>query len=919
MSFCRQSLLLISLLLPWTSEGVEKPLFSCQFWEYPHLSRMAAAADDQWTLGKKSLLFYRVRFSDTVEAEPISKDDAEATLAEANRRFIQMSYGQFSIEWTITPVLQLEHDIEYYRNAGFAGVLYEVQMAAAAAGYNSDDFDLDMAYSPQIPGFPAGQSNIRGKGVLVHQNYPSIFVHELGHSLGLYHANSWDNARAPLTFHATPPFPSNVQEYGENLIFDPASLMGRGDLRSPGRSVEYGDFFDMMGGGQGDFNAAFKSRLHWLAPAQVITVNNSGIYRLYAHDQGTTASDRIYTLRIPRLIDGRGQNFTFRYWISYRTLAPVDITIPTGAQLHWIDDSESYTSQLLDLQPATSLLAWDSALPLGRTYSDWEAGVHITPRAAGSDDGALWIDVQINFDPPAKNRAPSLSLQQQDILPQPEEPIELIATAEDPDGDDLSFFWNFGDGTFAGGSNRVTKLWNKPGRYLVRCEASDGKGGKTARQLLVTVGGSRDFFIQGRILSSDGAPVMGSLVTNGKIGPETGMLPDYAVTETDSDGLFILPRVAPGEYDVGAQAYGWVIGRKDDGGAVRIDSQSLSNIDFVATAVPGATVSCPPAVKEGENIPITFTRTGSTKEDLLLEFLLNGTAGRGQDYIPVTPFRITIPAGQDSVSVDFQALEDLDEDPDEYVLITLLPPGETTRSIPGRDGPREATYYYPGWEPRLIATGEEWFQTSPAFQRGTGSTASFRIIDTTPPGIQRISVLNQSGIAYERPRTTVPLRITRVGSTASPLEIHYTIGGTAVNGIDYDLVPESVTIPAGSDFTEVNISAISDNELEGDETVEFTLSPSDAYHLEGNSYVLMTIQEDEFHSEPQSLRFGFRWGGGIVVQLHGEAGKTYLIESSTDLLQWDSISTNKIDFSPVGVPIEPFTRERRFYRSRQTQ
>jgi hypothetical protein len=916
---CFRTFALICLLLPWTGQSAEKAPFTCQTWGASRVIRAAPPGDDEWTLGQKKLLFCRARFTDTVETEPLSKEEADASLTEANRRFTYMSYGQFSIDWTITPLLQLEHDIAYYKNAGFAVVLSAVRNAALAAGYNTDDYQLDLIHTPQIPGFPAGQATIRGKGALIHQSQPSIMVHELGHCLGLFHANLWDYAHAPLTFHATPPFPSNIGEYGDTLLFDPASLMGDGDLRSPGRSIEYGDLFDPMGSSQGDFNPSFKARLHWLKPVHINTINVSGLYRVYSYDQGTVAPDRSYALRIPRLIDGRGQNFTFRYWLSYRTTPPPEgISAPTGLQLHWMDQNESYVSQLLDMLPATSpQVAWDSALPLGRTHSDWEIGVHITPKAAGLEGAASWMDVQIEFDPPPKNRAPSLAIQPQKIALQLEEPIELIATAEDPDGDNLSFFWNFGDGTYAGGSKRVLKNWKKPGEYLVRCEVSDGKGGKTSRQVTARVGLLNNiFFIRGRVLTAEGIPVEGAFITNGKIGEQTGMLPDFRMTQTDSDGSYILTQVIEGNYDVGAQAYGWVISRKDGGGPVTVDVQNIADLDFIATPVPKVTVSCPASLKEGESMPITFTRSGSTESNLVVLFALNGTAGSGQDYVPFSQ-RITIPAGSDSASVTFQALEDLDEDPDEQLLLTAIPSNEMIRSIPGREGPREITYFYPGWEPRFTAVGESWFQTPPAFQRGAGSTTSFKIVDTTPPGIQRISVLNQSGIAYERPRTTVPLRITRLGSTAAPLEIHYTIGGTAINGVDYDFVPSSVTIPSGSDFTEVNIAAIPDDDLEGDETVEFTILPSEAYRIEGNSYVLLTIQEDEFHSEPNSLHFGFRWGGSIVVQVHGEAGKTYLLETSADLIKWDPVSTNKLDFSPAGVPIDPFIQERRFYRSHQ--
>jgi len=49
--------------------------------------------------------------------------------------------------------------------------------------------------------------------------------------------------------------------------------------------------------------------------------------------------------------------------------------------------------------------------------------------------------------------------------------------------------------------------------------------------------------------------------------------------------------------------------------------------------------------------------------------------------------------------------------------------------------------------------------------------------------------------------------------------IHYTIGGTATNGVDYTLIPDYVVIPAGMDSTYLVINPFMDNIPEGTETV----------------------------------------------------------------------------------------------------
>lgn len=48
----------------------------------------------------------------------------------------------------------------------------------------------------------------------------------------------------------------------------------------------------------------------------------------------------------------------------------------------------------------------------------------------------------------------------------------------------------------------------------------------------------------------------------------------------------------------------------------------------------------------------------------------------------------------------------------------------------------------------------------------------------------------------------------RTGSSTNPFTIHYLIGGTAVNGTDYTMIPDSVVVPAGDTATELLIHAL---------------------------------------------------------------------------------------------------------------
>ncbi|MCB0971896.1 MAG: hypothetical protein KDA97_10360 [Acidimicrobiales bacterium] len=61
---------------------------------------------------------------------------------------------------------------------------------------------------------------------------------------------------------------------------------------------------------------------------------------------------------------------------------------------------------------------------------------------------------------------------------------------------------------------------------------------------------------------------------------------------------------------------------------------------------------------------------------------------------------------------------------------------------------------------------------------------------------------------FETDADPVPARFTvvRNGSTALPLEVDVTYGGTLVNGVDYPMLPDPVVIPAGADRVELEVA-----------------------------------------------------------------------------------------------------------------
>jgi hypothetical protein len=92
-------------------------------------------------------------------------------------------------------------------------------------------------------------------------------------------------------------------------------------------------------------------------------------------------------------------------------------------------------------------------------------------------------------------------------------------------------------------------------------------------------------------------------------------------------------------------------------------------------------------------------------------------------------------------------------------------------------------------------------------------------------------------------------RISRTGNTASPLTVNYLLGGTAVNGQDYQLLPTSVTIAAGSASADITVLPIAESDIPtelSDAVILELTSPSTgqtAYTVGSPSKATVTITE----------------------------------------------------------------------------
>jgi hypothetical protein len=81
--------------------------------------------------------------------------------------------------------------------------------------------------------------------------------------------------------------------------------------------------------------------------------------------------------------------------------------------------------------------------------------------------------------------------------------------------------------------------------------------------------------------------------------------------------------------------------------------------------------------------------------------------------------------------------------------------------------------------------------------------------------------------------------LTRDGDTSSALTVHYSLGGSAANGTDYQTLSGSVVIPAGSSTATVTVEPL--GLLNILKTVVLTVSPDSSYTVVSPKSATVTI------------------------------------------------------------------------------
>ena len=147
--------------------------------------------------------------------------------------------------------------------------------------------------------------------------------------------------------------------------------------------------------------------------------------------------------------------------------------------------------------------------------------------------------------------------------------------------------------------------------------------------------------------------------------------------------------------------------------------------------------------------------------------------------------------------------------------------------------------------------------TAPGIFSSSAQTAAGVVVqDNEPPVVS----LRGGGVAPELcpPNADcagIQFALKRTGSGDHALTVRLAYGGAATPGIDYQLLPDTATFPAGEEWIALFTEPIDDTLAEGDETLEVRLLPSDpsagdAYQIDAaNGAVSATIRDNDAPAE----------------------------------------------------------------------
>ena len=718
------------------------------------------------SIGNLRCLYIRVTYQEQIAA-PNTEDTAYNDMHNNARFYIESSYGKMTQTTTFTPLVMLPHTQKWYIDKdievnGLGLVHSDARAGALQLGYDQAQFDCIIV---RVNGGPrlSGASWGGGPSVWVTWDGMDVLNHEVGHSLGLNHANFWST--------------TDGTAYGT------------------GANQEYGNIFDVMGGGYGfaaGYNNVSRRLLGWLPANTFHTVTTNGVYRIYAYDQPRLEEGKRYAMTVAK-------DSVRQYNLEYHNAAGGSLS---ESALVIYSGMGSNAGHLLDTTPNSVSGKNDAGIAVGHTFSDLEADMHFTVLSKNATSPPS-LDIAYNRGPFPGNVAPVASLAASATTINAGDSVTFTATASDANGDALAYAWQFSDGVNGTSTPTYTRTFTSAGTVNAMLTVSDMKGGTARASVVINVGTSTVQTVTGTI-TANSAPLAGVYVSNGT-----------QWTYSNTDGTYSLTGLSTGAQTLTASLAGYTFSAGFTNPLTVVTGTNTAN--WTATAPVFVTLTkISDATEGGANGTFRLTRTGDTSAALtVLVSPAGGTATKTTDYT-FTPDYVasgsfesfTIPGGSATLDIVVAAVDDAIAEGPETITLQLA----------------SATGYLSGAANAVVMT-----------------------INDNDTALPMVSVTAPDPYATEGPGSTDTgtFRFSRTGATTAALNVTVAWSGAATNGTDYTTLPSTITIPSGQSSVDVVVAPIDDNLIEGPEDVVATLGTSAAYVRDSSATTATVIITDD--------------------------------------------------------------------------
>ncbi len=367
--------------------------------------QVLAEAPEPESVGDQRTLVMLVRFQDA-PPEPFTLEEAKSFIFDGpfNQFYKEQSYNKISFSGDVFGWFTLGNDpyipcnlynyldkvlprIFIDNNIDLGNYSRLVIMESTASGGCSTVGKISRYINSKLY-----RISVAMAGALGHNQTPDPFAwksfdfalsHELGHSLGVLHANGWDCKDQSLSHDCT--------------------------------HIEYGNLFDTMGTGSHSlhFNAFYKELLGWINPSSALLINTSGNYTINPLE--TDSETKLAKIQIP------GLN-TIPFYLEYRKAIGFDSNLnssylssnQSGLFVNYIKKDQiwgpywgGFSSSLLDMSPTSKYWFEDISqvtLNDNNVFKNTNLGITIGP-IIKTDESSITFNVKLE-DPICTHNPP---------------------------------------------------------------------------------------------------------------------------------------------------------------------------------------------------------------------------------------------------------------------------------------------------------------------------------------------------------------------------------------------------------------------------------------------------------------------------------------------------------------------------------